>query len=168
MMSEDVVRSPALHEALTQLFSELVNGTAPDKAWMLNRGDKGLMRSLDRLSAADVSHISESGGSPIAAHADHLRYGLSVLNRWSLGENSLADADYTASWRRTAVNEDEWTALRRQLRSEIDQWLDFLRRPRDLKESDLNEIIGSIAHLAYHLGAIRQINRSIGGPQAID
>ena len=110
----------------------------------------------------------ESGGSSIAAHADHLRYGLSVLNRWSRGENSFADADYTASWRRIAVSEDEWIALRQQLRTETDQWLNVLRRQRDLKESDLNEIIGSIAHLAYHLGAIRQINRSIGGPQATD
>ena len=31
---------------------------------------------------------------------------------------------------------------------------------------ELNGMIGSVAHLAYHLGAIRQIDRSIGGPAA--
>jgi hypothetical protein len=29
-----------------------------------------------------------------------------------------------------------------------------------------NGVIGTIAHLAYHLGAIRQIDRSIAGPPA--
>ena len=32
------------------------------------------------------------------------------------------------------------------------------RQPRDVDEIELNGMIGSIAHLAYHLGAIRQIN----------
>jgi hypothetical protein len=30
----------------------------------------------------------------------------------------------------------------------------------------LNNAMGSIAHLAYHFGAIRQMDRSIGGPLA--
>jgi hypothetical protein len=36
--------------------------------------------------------------------------------------------------------------------------------PRQIDESDLNGVIGSIAHLAYHLGAIRQINPAARGP----
>jgi hypothetical protein len=39
-------------------------------------------------------------------------------------------------------------------------------RPRDVGEIELNGIIGSIAHLAYHLGAIRQIDRAARGPSA--
>jgi hypothetical protein len=31
---------------------------------------------------------------------------------------------------------------------------------------ELNGVIASIAHLAYHLGAMRQIDRSIQGPKA--
>jgi hypothetical protein len=31
---------------------------------------------------------------------------------------------------------------------------------------ELNGVIASVAHLAYHLGAIRQIDRSIQGPKA--
>jgi hypothetical protein len=29
---------------------------------------------------------------------------------------------------------------------------------------ELNGVVGSIAHLAYHLGAIRQIDRAARGP----
>jgi hypothetical protein len=31
---------------------------------------------------------------------------------------------------------------------------------------ELNGVVASVAHLAYHLGAIRQIDRSIQGPKA--
>jgi hypothetical protein len=31
---------------------------------------------------------------------------------------------------------------------------------------ELNGVIASVAHLAYHLGAIRQIDRTIRGPEA--
>jgi hypothetical protein len=31
---------------------------------------------------------------------------------------------------------------------------------------ELNGVIASIAHLAYHLGAMRQIDRNIQGPKA--
>ena len=47
------------------------------------------------------------------------------------------------------------------LRAEATRWLGVVRTPRDVDEIELNGVIGSIAHLAYHLGAIRQINQSI-------
>jgi hypothetical protein len=150
---------------LTTLFAELVEGAPETGAYMLNRGDAGLLRSLDRLSAAAASS-STAGGASIAAHVDHLRYGLSLMNRWALGENPWSDADWSASWRRTSVSEDEWRKLRAELRDETRRWLEAMRVPRDVDEADLNGMIGSIAHLAYHLGAIRQIDRAARGPSA--
>ena len=130
---------------------------------MLNAGDAGLLRSLDRISAAAASAPTPTGSS-IAAHVDHLRYGLSLMNRWSAGENPFADADWSASWKRTAVSEEEWQRLRSDLRAEAARWLDALRTPREVREIELNGMIGSIAHLAYHLGAIRQIDSTPRGP----
>ena len=130
---------------------------------MLNAGDAGLLRSLDRISAAAASAPTPTGSS-IAAHVDHLRYGLSLMNRWSAGENPFADADWSASWKRTAVSKEEWQRLRSDLRAEAARWLDALRTPREVREIELNGMIGSIAHLAYHLGAIRQIDSTLRGP----
>ncbi len=62
------------------------------------------------------------------------------------------------------VSEHEWDTLRRDLQAEVTRWLDALRTPREVREIELNGTIGSIAHLAYHLGAIRQINSSLRGP----
>src|SRR5262245_6885225 len=95
---------------LQTLFSELVHGS-PDpsgRTYILNRGDGGLLASLDRLSAAAAS-ATHGGGASIAAHVDHLRYGLSLLNRWANGvPPPWKDMDWTASWRRNVVSDSEW------------------------------------------------------------
>ena len=134
---------------------------------MLNRGDAGLLRSLEKLDAAAASRV-HAGGSSIAAHVDHLRYGLSLLNRWAAGENPWADADWAASWRKTKVSDAEWRQLRSDLETEARRWLAAVGSAREVNDEELNGIIGSIAHLAYHLGAIRQIDRAIRGPGAND
>ena len=157
----------ALHASLALLFAELIHGPSPDAAYMLNGGDPGLLRSLDGLSAAAASSAPASGGAPIAAHVDHVRYGLALMNRWSEGEvDPWSGADWTASWRRTTVSDEQWAALREQLRDETRRWHKALQTPRKMSALELNGVIASLAHLAYHLGAIRQIDRSIRGPTA--
>jgi hypothetical protein len=150
-------------KTLATLFSELMDGVPAAGGYMLNPGDEGLLRSIDKLPAAAASAATRTGSS-IAAHIDHVRYGLSLMNRWSAGENPFQDADWSASWKRTAVSEDEWQTLRSQLRTEAARWLNALRTPREVQEIELNGMIGSIAHLAYHLGAIRQIDQTARGP----
>jgi hypothetical protein len=156
-----------LHRSLTTLFGELIDGPSTGAAWMLNAGDKGMLRSLDALSASAASAPPPSGGATIAAHVDHVRYGLSLMNRWQRGEQDpWSSADWTASWQRTAVTEKEWAVLRQELRTEARDWLTALGKSRALSAMALNGIIASVVHLAYHLGSIRQIDRSIRGPAA--
>ena len=98
-----------LTTVLPTLLSELVHGSPrPDVGtYMLNRGDGGLLESLEALSAAGASANSNGGGS-IAAHVDHVRYGLALLNRWAAGEPApWKGADWTASWRRPTVTDAE-------------------------------------------------------------
>jgi hypothetical protein len=155
---------------LGNIMSEFVIGSPDPSASTvaLNRGDEGLLRSLDKLSAAAASSTHAGGGS-IAAHTDHLRYGLSLLNRWASGEDKpWVGADWTSSWKNNAVTDDEWASLRASLRREATAWIDTLRTPRDVDATELSWIIGSVAHLAYHLGAIRQIDRGARGPTAED
>jgi hypothetical protein len=151
--------------SLSGLFAELIDGPAGTTCFVLNRGDVGLLRSLDKLSAQAAS-ASTQGGATIAAHVDHLRYGWSLLNRWSGGANPWDDADWTQSWRISQVSEAEWKKLRADLASEARHWLSALRTPRDMDPLELSGVIASVVHLAYHLGAIRQIDRTARGPKA--
>ena len=151
---------------LATLFRELVDGVPRDPSYMLNTGDVGLHGSLGKLSAAEASRTS-AGGASIAAHVDHLRYGLALMNQWKSGvKNPWANADWTASWKISTVTDAEWNRLRQELQRETHQWLDSLGAARSMDETQLTYMIASIAHLAYHLGAVRQIDRSMGGPSA--
>ena len=159
------MQASSIGESLTTLLSELVDGASPAGAYVLNPGDVGLLRSLDALSAADASH-STSGGATIAAHAEHVRYGLSLMNRWAHdGGNPFADATWDTAWRTTVVDEAGWAKIRAGLRDETTGWLRHVASPRSLTVVELNGVIGSIAHLAYHLGAVRQIAARARGPR---
>jgi hypothetical protein len=151
---------------LTRLFSELVDGADhPRGAFILNSGDVGLLRSLDKIPAAAASR-STNDGATIAAHAQHVRYGLSLMNRWANdGGNPFADAKWDEAWKIGAVDTAQWEDIRNGLREETHCWLEVLRAPREVNGVELSGMIGSIAHLAYHLGAIRQIDREIRGPR---
>ena len=152
--------------SLTRLFSELVDGTSGrGEAFVLNTGDVGLLRSLDGLSAADASH-STNDGATIAAHVQHVRYGLSLMNRWAAeGGNPFADATWDAAWKVSTVGDAAWQEIRGGLREEARRWTDVLRSGRDVSEVEFTGMFASIAHLAYHLGAIRQIARDARGPK---
>jgi hypothetical protein len=151
---------------LNRLFSELIDGANhPKGAFILNSGDAGLLRSLDKLSAADASR-SVNDGATIAAHAQHVRFGLSLMNRWATeGGNPFANAKWDEAWKISAVDSPAWDEIRGGLRDETHRWLQALGSPREVHPVELSGMIGSIAHLAYHLGAIRQIDKQARGPK---
>jgi hypothetical protein len=154
-------------KSLTRLFSELTDGAKgpAGSAFVLNSGDAGMLASLDKLPAADASR-SVHGGATIAAHAQHVRYGLSLMNRWATeGGNPFADAKWDEAWKTSAVNDGEWSEIRAGLRDECQRWLQALGTPRDVTRIELSGLIASIVHLAYHLGAMRQIAAGARGPR---
>lgn len=154
-----------LTSVLTRLFSELADGASSRTGgFVLNTGDAGLLRSLDKLSAEDASR-SVNDGATIAAHAQHLRYGLSLMNRWATaGGNPFADATWDEAWKTSIVDADAWKNIRDGLRAEAHGWLEALNTAREVTDIEVTGLIASIAHLAYHLGAIRQIDKQTRGP----
>ena len=102
--------------ALCKLLTEIFNGPPGGEAYLLNPGDPGLLGQLDSMSAAVASARPMPGKTTIAAHVDHVHYGLNLLTRWSAGEaNPWADADWNASWQRAVVTEEQWQSLRSRL-----------------------------------------------------
>ena len=151
---------------LTRLFAELVDGTSGEPGpFVLNSGDVGLLRSLDKLSAADASRAVNDGAT-IAAHVQHVRYGLSLMNRWVADAGDpFADPKWDEAWKTSAVSTAEWMEIRNGFADETRRWAAALNLARDVSEVKLMALVGSIVHLAYHLGAIRQIARQTRGPK---
>jgi len=134
-------------------------------AFILNSGDAGLLRSLEKLSSADASR-SVNQGATIAAHTRHLQYGLSLMNRWAReGGNPFADATWDRARQTSHVDDQEWRSIREGLEEETSRWREALGARREVSAVQLAGMIGSIAHLAYHLGAIRQIATTARGPK---
>ena len=107
------------------------------------------------------------GGSSIAAHVDHCLYYFALMNRWASGEkNPWKGADWKVSWTRTSVTPESWDILRDSFENEARRWLETVGQPREVTQAELSGMIASIVHLAYHVGAIRQMNRATGGPSA--
>ena len=155
-------------KTLAAILDELANGMVVRKGggpFVLNTGDVGLLRSLDNLSPADASR-STNDGATIAAHAQHVRYGLELMNRWAAeGGNPFADAKWDEAWKVKSVDDGQWREIREGLRREVDRWGKALASPREASDVELGGMVGSIAHFAYHLGAIRQIHKGTRGPK---
>lgn len=146
------------HKTLSNLLVEIFDGPPGQEAYLLNPGDPGLLKQLDGLSAETASARPMAGRTTIAAHADHVHYGLSLLNRWVDGEaNPWASADWDASWKRTTVTDQDWKSLRQRLRGAAEHWQDAVAKREEWDEIGATGALASAAHTAYHLGAIRQI-----------
>ena len=160
------MKTDEITPVLTTLFSELVDGAKkPGGAFVLNSGDVGFLKSIEKLSAADASR-SVNGGATIAAHVQHVRYGLSLMNKWGKeGGDPFSDAKWDEAWKVSGVNDAQWKEIRGGMVTEAHEWLDVFRKPRNVNGLELTGMIGSIAHLAYHMGAIRQIDKSTRGPR---
>jgi hypothetical protein len=152
--------------SLSHLFAELVDGVTSSRGgFILNTGDVGMLASLDKLSASDASR-STDGGATIGAHAQHVRYGLSLMNKWAAeGGNPFADAKWDEAWKLSTVDADQWAEIRSGLRHETGRWLNVLKTPREVSGIEFSGLVSSIGHLAYHLGAIRQIDKAARGPK---
>ena len=150
--------SSPFQRALSKLLTEIFDGPPGNEAYLLNPGDPGLLRQLETLSAETASARPMPGKTTIAAHADHVHYGLSLLNRWAAGEaNPWADTDWNASWKRTTVTDSEWQALCQRLREASNTWQAAVPTRTEWDDISAAGALASAAHTAYHLGAIRQI-----------
>jgi hypothetical protein len=159
------MRTDDVAGALARLFGELTEGVSGGGGFVLNTGDIGLLRALESLSGAEASQ-SVNGGATIAAHAQHVRYGLSLMNQWgATGGDPFANAKWDEAWRISTVDDGEWREIRDGLGQEARRWIAVLTTPREVADVELTGMMASIAHVAYHLGAIRQIHRSVRGPR---
>jgi len=144
--------------ALSTMLVEIFDGPRGEEAYVLNPGDPGLLRQLDTIDARAASERPASGKPPIAAHVDHLQFGLALLNRWASGEsNPWAGADFNASWQRTAVTDDQWRTLRDDLRREAAAWRHVVAERTRWDDTSAAAALSTAAHTAYHLGAVRQL-----------
>ncbi|HEY7681293.1 MAG TPA: DinB family protein [Gemmatimonadales bacterium] len=148
------VQTPSVAAQLTAVLREAFEG--PQEKWTYfidNRPDAGLFATLAALSSAQASRPSGPSGNSIAGHVHHLAFSCAASAAWIRGERPSLNWD--ESWRIRTVTDPEWGALKDQLRKEYTALLAAIEQHALTNDESLGGSIGAVAHVAYHLAAIR-------------
>ena len=110
------------------------------------------------LITADQASQPMGECATIAAHVEHIRYYLDVLEDFMF-KRDLSYVDWNAVWETTStVSEDEWDTMRSTLKITYERVKGLLQDAESWDgEHELGAMMGIIVHSAYHLGEIRQM-----------
>ena len=146
--------SDPLFDRLKEILRETFEGGLPGEGTEYLDHTSGIRSTLGPLSAAQAS-ARRDGHPSIAAHARHMAFHLRVTVEWIQGDHRKRD--WLASFEPQTVDEAGWARIQQELE---DARADFLRVMESLPPERFvaeGGGLGAIAHLAYHLGAIRQL-----------
>jgi DinB family protein len=161
MTTESLNQESFKQEILKQtvdLLRETFEGGLPGQGTQYLDHSSGIRSTLNALTAEQASRRFD-GHPSIAAHARHMNFHLRVTSEWILGDHSKRD--WSASFEPQVVSEEQWTRLKQDLeasRQELVRVLESLTPERFAEEG---AALGAITHLAYHLGAIRQLTHRV-------
>ena len=141
--------------ATRQLYAALREGFEGPKesvSYYLDGGpDAGLRRTLASLSAEEASR--DLGGNSVAAHAHHILFSFDAFGAYIAGDPT--QRDWNESWAVNTVDAAQWEALQTKLADRYTALRVQLKTlPDDPKA--VGAAVAAVAHLAYHIGAIRQ------------
>ena len=144
----------AIQDQIVELLRETFEGAVPGQGTQYLDHTSGIRPTLSALTAEQASKRFD-GRPSIAAHARHMAFHLRATSEWIRGDHSRRD--WLASFEPQTVNEAEWKAIQQDLerwRAELVRTLEALSPEQFVEEGGG---LGAVAHLAYHLGAIRQL-----------
>jgi len=153
----------AVADFVTNLFTlwdEILG--IPDKTegpmWVLDL-NTGWAQSLAAVNAAEASRPIAPGGTSIAAQTAHAAYYLEVFEAIVHGRH--APADWKASFHPAEVDEAAWTQQKERFFGAAARVAELIRGNTDWQALHLGGAMASVSHLAYHLGAVRQMLRVV-------
>lgn len=153
------------HDLLTRVFQEryreLLEGMPEgEPTWVTSGGRAGgVYGLLDDLSAEQASRPVPGGEASVAAHAEHLRWAIALVNAFFRG--AQPGGDWSESWKVSTVDHAAWADLRKALRKEGDELLANIPvKHQWTEEFAINGALTSLGHTAYHLGALRQMAKA--------
>jgi len=140
-------------EQMLGVLSEAFEGPRGPWSYFTDSGkDGGLFATLEKLDAGSASRVL--GRTSVAAHVNHVIFGLNASARWIEGDRTTHS--WSESWHAGTVDAAAWTRMKERLRTTYHD----MRRTMGLyaleSQESLAGSVGALAHVAYHLGAIRQ------------
>lgn len=144
--------------ALTALLKETLFRADPRYGYLLNSGDSGFVETLKPITATQASALPGEDRRPIVSHANHILYSIELANRALNGDSSAyLNADWSAAWELESVDDQQWQQLKVRCEQEAHLLIEHINQPQEWTELTLTGSLSIPAHVAYHLGSIRQI-----------
>ncbi len=142
---------------LFELFRETFEGSQPGVGSHYLDREVGVLNTIEKISAENASR--SNGGATIASHLEHARFYLKILPEFMNGKTDKVD--WNQSWLVKTVDEDQWNSLKETVRREYETIAEMFRSIEDWNDERIGGAMSIVVHTAYHLGAIRQIMKSI-------
>ncbi len=144
-------------ESLAYLLLETFEGSPEGQGSAYLDHGVGFLPTIDGLSAEAAS--TEFFGTTIAAQTEHAKFYLDRICEFIDGRSERVNWD--DSWLIETVNEKEWDALRTTVRKTYENTIRCLAESREWNDQQVGMAMGMVAHTAYHLGAVRQVSKSL-------
>lgn len=127
-------------------------------SWFTNsEPNSGIFGVLEGMTCEQASMSVH--GTTFAAQTDHIRYHMWGTNG-ILKNGKQPEMDWGKSWEIHSVDEQQWKRIQDGLRNEYFILLESIDTI-EWNEQLANEVLSSLAHSAYHLGAIRQMLKAV-------
>jgi len=145
-----------LEGVISQLSAVLREGLeGPQERWSYftdtGKGS-GLLATISSLSADQASRVL--GGTSVAAHVAHIVFSLDASARWIEGDRTMRN--WKESWGVSTVDAQGWERLQERVRSGYRDLQAAISGYAGNSPEAMGGALGAVAHLAYHLGAVRQ------------
>ena len=152
-------------EQLTAILDEAFEH--PPRAWSYFTDpspDAGYFGLLAKLGAAEAGR--SVGGSSIAAQVRHVIFATEASIAFMEGEPEAPGLEaWQLSWQVPEVDEAAWTQMQAELRAVYERLRRVIASRATTNARSAGGAIAVIAHVAYHLGAIKQKAAVIRGAE---
>lgn len=149
---------------LVAVLHEAFEGPPQRWSYFTDQGpEAGLLGTLATLGPEDASRITNNGGRTIAAHVYHVIFAMNASAAWIRGDRT--PHNWKESWRLSTVDELAWPQLLEDLRLGYKDLHQAIESQAASSEEAVGGAVGAIAHVAYHLGAIRQKRAFLRSPE---
>ncbi len=117
--------------------------------------DSGYFGTIAKLPFAKAGR--SVAGTSVAEQVHHVTFVMDTLTaHLSGGSDSPGLEQWQASWHAKAIDEAAWQRLQEQLHAAYARLRHAIQRHSVSDAESFGASVGTLAHVAYHLGAIRQ------------
>lgn len=158
---ESVSRDAVVEQLLAILDEAFSHPSRPWSYFTDPSPDSGYFGILSGLDAAGAAR--PVGGTSVAAQVGHVTFAMHASTAFIQGNPEAPGLElWRQSWQVPEVDEETWRQMQARLR-EAYHGLRGAIESHDISQiASLGVSIGAIAHIAYHLGAIKQKLAIIG------